>query len=100
MSHRRRTAVLLSAVATALAAPAAATAGPLVAVAPSCAAQSASQVCLPPAAAANHVLAPARAAESAGGWQLSAGASIGLGNEPWKSHGAGDARSPAVSPGA
>jgi hypothetical protein len=87
-------------VATALAAPAAATAGPLVADAPSCDAQSASQVFLPFADPAQYVLAPGGAAESSSGWALTGAASVGLGNEPWRVHGAGDSRSLTLAPGA
>jgi len=99
MSHRR-TAVLLSAITTALAAPAAATAGPLVAAAPNCDAQSQSQVFLPWADPAQYVLAPGGAAESSSGWTTSGGASFGVGNEPWKVHGATDGRSLTLAPGA
>jgi hypothetical protein len=100
MSHRRRSAVLLSAVATALAAPAAATAGPLVADAPNCDAQSSAKVFLPWADPADYVLAPGGAAESASGWTLSGGAAITAGNEPWNVHGATDARSLTLPSGA
>lgn len=100
MSHRRSTAVLLSAVATALAAPAAATAGPLVADAPDCDAQSASQVFMPFADPAQYVLAPGGAAESASGWSLSAGATVASGNEPWRIHGATDSHMLTLAPGA
>lgn len=99
MSHRR-TAVLLSAIATALAAPAAATAGPLVADAPNCDDQSTSQVFLPWADPAQYVLAPGGAAESGSGLTLSGGASFSAGNEPWKVHGATDGRSLTLAPGA
>ena len=99
MSHRR-TAFLLSAITAALAAPATATAGPLVADAPNCDAQSTAQVFLPWADPAQYVLAPGGAAESASGWTLSSGASIAAGNEPWKVGSATDGSSLKLAPGA
>jgi hypothetical protein len=85
---------------TALAAPAAASAGPLVADAPNCDAQSASKAFLPWADPADYVLAPGGAAESAKGWTLTGGASIAAGNEPAQVHGATDASSLSLPPGA
>src|SRR5581483_377933 len=95
----RRRIALLTATA-ALAAPATAAAGPLVASAPDCSAQSASQVFLPWADVASYVLAPGGAAESANGWTLTGGAAIAPGNEPSKVHGAADASSLSAPPGA
>lgn len=99
MSHRR-TAFLLSAITATLAVPATATAGPLVADAPNCDAQSTAQVFLPWADPAQYILAPGGAAESTSGWTLSAGASIASGNEPWRIHGATDGGSLKLAPGA
>jgi hypothetical protein len=100
MSHRRRTVVLLSAAVAALAIPAGASAGVLVADAPSCDAQSAAKVFLPWADPADYVLAPGGAAESAQGWALTGGAALSAGNEPWRIHGAGDAHALTLPPGA
>lgn len=97
--YRRRHLVLFAATA-ALALPASASAGPLVASAPDCSSQSAGQVFLPWADVASYVLAPGGAAESADGWALSGGASIGAGNEPSHVHDAGDASSLVLPPGA
>lgn len=99
MPSHRHIVVLLSAVATALAAPSAALAGPLVADAPNCDAQAAAQVFMPWADVANYVLAPGGAAESASGWSTSTGATFGSGNEPWKIHGATDGGSLTLAPG-
>ena len=92
--------VLLIAGAVALAAPAAATAGPLVADAPDCAAQDAAQVFSPWADPAFYVLAPGGAAESAASWTTTGGASVVAGNEPWRIHGATDGRALQLAPGA
>ena len=96
---RRLTAPLIVLLA-ALALPAAASAGPLVAAAPDCSAQSASQVFLPWADLASYVLAPGGAAESSDGWSLSSGAAIVDGNEPYRVHAAGDSSSLRLAPGA
>lgn len=91
----------LAASAAALAVPATANAGVLVASAPSCDAQSASQVFLPWADIAQYVLAPGGAAESTDGWSsLSGGASFVSGNEPSYVHGAGDSSSLSLPSGA
>jgi hypothetical protein len=91
MSHRLLLTVL-SAV-TALALPATASAGVLVADAPDCAAQSASRVFLPWTDPASYVLAPGGAAESADAWSLTGGAGIVSGNEPARVHAASDSSS-------
>jgi hypothetical protein len=97
ISCRRLT--LLAAIA-ALALPAAASAGPLVASAPNCDAQSSSQAFLPWADPASYVLAPGGAAESSDGWTLTGGAAIVAGNEPARVHAAGDSSALALAPGA
>ena len=84
----------------ALAVPATASAGPLVADAPDCAAQSASKVFLPWADPADYVLAPGGAAESADGWTLTDGAAIVAGSEPYAVHDAADAGALSLPPGA
>ncbi len=95
-----RPAALTTLVVAALAFPAAAAAGPLVADAPDCAAQSASQVFLPWADVANYVLAPGGAAESATGWSLTGGAAIVAGSEPAAVHSAADANALRLPSGA
>lgn len=99
MSRRRRYATIFAATA-ALALPASASAGPLVASAPDCSAQSASQVFLPWVDVADYVLAPGGTAESSAGWTLSGGAAIGSGNEPFHVTSASDSSSLSLPPGA
>jgi len=98
MSHRRLLTVLFAS--SALVAPAAASAGPLVANAPNCAAQSESQVFLPWADVASYILAPGGAAESSDGWTLTGGAAIGAGNEPAHVTSASDSSSLSLPAGA
>ena len=80
--------------------PASASAGPLVAGAPDCSAQSSSQVFLPWADPASYVLAPGGAAESSDGWTLTGGAAIVSGSEPAAVHDAGDSHALRLPPGA
>lgn len=96
---RRRLVALLS-LASAAAVPATAAAGPLVASAPDCAAQSAAKVFLPWADPADYVLAPGGDAESAEGWSLTGGAAIAAGNEPAHIHAAADSHSLRLPAGA
>jgi hypothetical protein len=96
----KRFPALTAAAALALLAPAAAQAGPLVASAPDCSSQSASQVFLPFADLAQYVQAPGGAAESAAGWTLSGGAAIAPGNEPWQVTAATDSSSLSLPAGA
>ena len=98
MSICRRTLMLVAASAFVL--PATASAGPLVASAPNCDAQSSSQPFLPWADPASYVLAPGGAAESADGWTLTGGAAIVPGNEPAQVHAATDSQSLSLPPGA
>lgn len=99
MLRRPMTALLFAAVA--LAVPSSASAGILVADAPNCDAQSASQVFLPWADVASYVLAPGGAAESTAGWSsLSSGASIVSGSEPFAVHSSSDASALRLQPGA
>src|SRR4051812_30077867 len=100
LMFRRVNSVLLTSCAIALAAPAAANAGPLVADAPNCDAQNAAQVFAPWADPASYVLAPGGAAESGTGWTTSAAANVVPGNEPWQIHGATDGRALQLPPGA
>ncbi len=97
--YRRRTSIALVA-ACALAAPSAAQAGPLVADAPDCSAQSSSAVFAPWLDPAQYVPAPGGDAESAAGWTLSGGAAIAAGNEPWFVHGASDSHDLSLPAGA
>ena len=94
----RPTALLLSSIALAL--PATANAGVLTADAPDCSAQSADKVFLPWADPADYVLAPGGAAESADGWQLSGGAAVVDGSEPYAVHSADDVSALRLPPGA
>jgi hypothetical protein len=98
MFHRRTAATFVSL--AALAIPAAASAGPLVADAPNCESQDASQVFLPWADPANYVPAPGGAAESSAGWTLTGGAAIVAGNEPAHVGSPADASSLRLPPGA
>jgi hypothetical protein len=84
----------------ALAIPASASAGALVADAPSCSAQNATQVFLPWADVANYVPAPGGNAESTAGWKLTGGASIAVGNEPAQVGAPTDSSSLRLPPGA
>jgi hypothetical protein len=68
-----------------------AVAGPLVASATNCEAQTAEQPFLPWADVASYVLAPGGTLESGtGGWALSGAAGAVAGNEPYYVHGAGE----------
>lgn len=84
----------------ALALPASASAGILTADAPDCDAQSVSKVFLPWADVADYVLAPGGAAESADGWQLTGGAQIVSGSEPFAVHSPDDSSALSLPPGA
>ncbi|MEO6497210.1 MAG: hypothetical protein ABIO51_06970 [Solirubrobacteraceae bacterium] len=84
----------------ALALPPAASAGPLVADAPDCAARDASKVFSPWADLADYVLIPGGAAESGRGWSLSSGASIVPGSEPFAVHSVTDRKALRLAPGA
>lgn len=99
MFPRCRT-VALTAFLAALALPGLAQAGPLVASAPDCDSQAASQIFLPWADPAQYVLAPGGAAETPGGWSLTGGAGVVAGNEPAKVRSAADDSSLRLPPGA
>src|SRR4051812_18821750 len=99
-SHRSHSVLALIAGIASLAVPSVANAGPLVADAPDCSAQSAAQVFAPWADPAFYVPAPGGDAESARGWAATAGASFVAGNEPWQIHGATDAHALQLAPGA
>jgi len=100
MKSHRFTTVLLALTTLAFAVPSAANAGPLVADAPDCDAQTAAQVFSPWADPAWYVPAPGGSAESSDGWSVSSGASFVSGNEPWKIHGALDGGALQLAPGA
>jgi hypothetical protein len=92
--------VLATAGLIALAAPAAAQAGPLVASAPSCEDQELSQPFLRWLDPASYTLNRGGAFEDgAAGWTLKNGASVVSGNEPFKVHGAGDSHSLSLPAG-
>jgi hypothetical protein len=82
-SHLVRRIALAAVIVVAAAAPSAASAGVLVANAPSCGSESLSQVFLPWLDLASYTLAPGGAAESGDGWSLTGGAAAVSGNEPW-----------------
>jgi hypothetical protein len=84
----------------ALAAPAAAQAGPLVASAPDCDAQQLSQPFLPWVDPASYTLDNGGAFEDgAAGWALKGGASVVTGNESFNVHGAADSHSLSLPAG-
>lgn len=94
----RRCAVAAAAVA-ALAVPASASAGPLVASATDCPAQALSQPFLPWADISQYTPQPGGAFEDgAAGWTLN-GASVGNGNEPWQVSGPTDSQSLTIANG-
>jgi len=84
----------------ALALPATATAGPLVADAPDCSAGAASKVFLPWADPADYVLLPGGAAESGKGWSLTSGASVIQGSNPFAVTSATHRKALRLAPGA
>lgn len=86
--------------AAALALPASASAGPLVATATGCADQSLGQPFLPWADVASYTLHPGGDFEHRGGWALTGGASIVAGNEPAFVGSATDSHSLAIPAGA
>jgi hypothetical protein len=84
----------------ALSVPSAASAGPLVADAPNCDAQALSQPFLPWADVASYTLDPGGSFESGGpSWNLSRGAEIVAGNEPYYVTDASDSRSLSLADG-
>jgi hypothetical protein len=97
---RRRWAVLVVTGLLALAAPAAAQAGPLVASAPDCDAQELSQPFLRWLDPASYTLNNGGAFENgAAGWSLKGGASVASGNEPFRVHGDADSNSLSLPSG-
>jgi len=98
MSHRRHTFLYLAAAAAAFAFPNGASAGPLVADAPSCEAQEATQVFAQFADPAYYVPAPGGDVESSDSWTTSS--SIVAGNEPWFVGDPGDSSALRLAPGA
>src|SRR5262245_26601218 len=78
----------------------AANAGVLVSSATSCDAQTFEQPFVPWADVASYVIAPNGTFENgSSGWALSGGASVGLGNESYNVHGAGESRSLSLPSG-
>jgi hypothetical protein len=77
----------------------AASAGPLVATASNCDAQTLSQPFLPFADLASYTLDPGGDFESGPAWNLSGGAAVGGGNEPWSVGSASDSKSLALPSG-
>ena len=93
--------VALMFTAFALAVPATANAGLLTETAPDCDVQQGAKVFLPWADVADYVLAPGGAAESTAGWsELSGGAEIVAGSEPFAVHSADDASALRLPAGA
>jgi hypothetical protein len=98
--RRGRILVGTLAVMASLAASPAAHAGVLVSSASHCEAQSSSRPFLPWLDILSYTPAPGGAAESAEGWQLSRGATLVSGNEPWRVRAGGDSKSIELDAGA
>lgn len=96
MTLRLRTLAATAVAAAALLAPATSLAGPIVADAPNCAAQSLSQPFLPWADVAHYALDPGGSFENGNKWN---GGSVVAGNEPWNVTGAGDSSSLSLGNG-
>jgi hypothetical protein len=100
LARRLRLAIPVAAIALFAIAPAAASAGPLVASAPDCAAQTLGQPFLPWYDVASYTLDPGGSFEpGTADWSLS-GAAVTDGNEPWRVGDAGDSRSLSIPSGA
>jgi hypothetical protein len=98
--NRIRSLAAAGAALVAVAAPAAANAGPLVADAPSCDSQSLSQPFLPWADVASYTIDPGGTFESGSPrWALSGGAGVVEGNEPYRVTSAADSRSLSMPAG-
>jgi hypothetical protein len=98
---RRLAALLATSLAALAVAAATASAGPLVASAPNCDAQSAEQPFMPWADPASYVLAPGGAVESGtNGWSVAGGADAVSGNEPYYVHDDADANAMRMPNGA